>query len=135
MRSDRVVVLAPLLDDDGGLLQAVEDFAVQAFITQFAIEGLAVAVLPRAARFDVKRGCSEPREPVAYNLRRHLRPLSDRMCSGTPRPSIASAIVSMTPKLLMRHATRIARHSRVNSSIKVISRTLRPSWVCTSTKS
>ena len=29
MRSDRVVVLAPLLDDDGGLLQAVEDLTVR----------------------------------------------------------------------------------------------------------
>src|SRR5664279_150022 len=41
------------------------------------------------------------------------RPLSERMCSGTPRMSITSAIVSRTPRLLIRRATRIARHSRV----------------------
>jgi hypothetical protein len=32
VRSDGVVVLAPSLDDDLRLLQAVEDFAVQQFI-------------------------------------------------------------------------------------------------------
>jgi hypothetical protein len=32
MRSDRVVVLSPLLDDDLRFLQAVEDFAVQQLI-------------------------------------------------------------------------------------------------------
>jgi len=32
VRSDRVVVLAALLDDDLRLLQAVEDFTVQQFI-------------------------------------------------------------------------------------------------------
>ena len=73
MRSDRVVVLAPLLDDDSGLLQAVEDLPVQAFIAQLAVEGLAVAVLPRTTWFDVKRGCSKTRKPAAHDLRRHLR--------------------------------------------------------------
>jgi UDPglucose 6-dehydrogenase len=43
--------------------------------------------------------------------------------------------VSSTPKLLIRRATLMARHSRVNSSIRVISRSLRPSWVWASTKS
>ena len=62
-------------------------------------------------------------------------PLSDRMCSGTPRMSMTSAMLSRTPKLLMRRATLMARHSRVNSSIRVISRSLRPSWVWASTKS
>ena len=34
------------------------------------------------------------------------------------RMSITSANVSMTPRLLMRRATRMARHSRVYSSIR-----------------
>src|SRR5271155_4319837 len=34
MRPDRVVLIAPLLDDDGGFLQAVEDFSVEAFVAQ-----------------------------------------------------------------------------------------------------
>jgi hypothetical protein len=32
MRSDGVVVVAPLLDDDLGFLEAVEDFAVEQLI-------------------------------------------------------------------------------------------------------
>ena len=72
MRSDRIVVMAPLLDDDDSFLQAVEDFTVQAFVAQFPIEGLAVAVLPRAAWLDVERLCSELCKPAAYDLGRHL---------------------------------------------------------------
>ena len=49
------------------------------------------------------------------------------------QPLLAS--VSMTPMALIRRATRIARHLRVNSSIRVISRRRRPSWVAASTKS
>jgi hypothetical protein len=73
MRSDRVVVLAPLLDDDGGLLQAVEDFAVEAFVAELAVEGLAVAILPWAAGSYVERLRPQRCEPVAYDLCRHLR--------------------------------------------------------------
>ena len=73
MRSDRVVLFAPLLDDDCGLLQAVEEFTVQAFVAQFAVEGLAVAVFPWAAGRNIERLCSELCEPAAYNLGRHLR--------------------------------------------------------------
>ena len=39
-------MLAPLLDDDGGLLQAAKDFAVQALVAQLAVERIAVAVFP-----------------------------------------------------------------------------------------
>jgi hypothetical protein len=46
--SDHVVVIAPLLNNDLGFLQAVEDFVVEVLVTPFAIEGLAIAVLPRA---------------------------------------------------------------------------------------
>ena len=38
MRSDRVVVLPPFLDDDLCFLQAVEDFAVQQLIAQFCCD-------------------------------------------------------------------------------------------------
>ena len=135
VRSDRVVVLAPLLDDDGGLLQAVEDFPVEAFVAQLAVEGLAVAILPGTAGLDVERLCSELCEPAAHDLGGHLRTVVRPDMLRHASVSITSAIVSMTPKLLIRRATLIARHSRVNSSIKVISRSLRPSWVCASTKS
>lgn len=52
--------------------------------------------------------------------------LSDLLCSGIPLVSLTSAIVSMPPKLLMRRATLIARHSRVRSSVKVACRSFRP---------
>ena len=73
MRSDRVVVLAPLLEDDGSLLQTEEYFAVQAFIAQFPVEGLAVAILPWAAGSYVERLRSQLCKPAAHNLCRHLR--------------------------------------------------------------
>ena len=38
MRSDRVVVLAPLLDDDLCFLEAVEDFAVEQLIAEFCCD-------------------------------------------------------------------------------------------------
>ena len=46
VRPSRVVVDAPLFDDHLGFLKAVEDLAIEAFIPELAVEGLAVAVLP-----------------------------------------------------------------------------------------
>ncbi len=46
MRSLCIVVDARLLDDDLGFPKAVEDLAVQEFVPELAIEGLAVTVLP-----------------------------------------------------------------------------------------
>ncbi len=46
MRSLCIVMDAPLLDDDLGFPKAVEDLAVQEFVPELAVEGLAVAVLP-----------------------------------------------------------------------------------------
>ena len=42
----RVVVPSPLLNDDPGFIEAVEDFSVQELITEPGIEALAVPVLP-----------------------------------------------------------------------------------------
>jgi len=44
-----VVVDAPLLDRNARLTQAVEQLAVQELFTEFALEALAVTVLPRTA--------------------------------------------------------------------------------------
>ena len=60
MRSDRVVVLAPMLDNNGGFLQAVEDLPIEQFIAQFSAKRLAVAVLPGTTGFDVKCLRSNP---------------------------------------------------------------------------
>src|SRR5271169_2580512 len=73
MRPDRVVLIAPLLDDDGGFLQAVEDFSVEAFVAQLAIKRFTVAVLPRTSGFDVERLGAKCCEPAAHDLCSHLR--------------------------------------------------------------
>ena len=46
MWPSRVVVDAPLLDDNLGFPEAVEDLAIQQFVPELAVEGLAVAILP-----------------------------------------------------------------------------------------
>ena len=48
-----VVVATPALDDDLGLLERVEDFAIEELVAELRVEALDVAVLPRAARGDV----------------------------------------------------------------------------------
>lgn len=55
MWSDGVVVPAPTLDDDLGFSRGVEDLAVELFVAQAGIEALHIAVLPRTARFDIRR--------------------------------------------------------------------------------
>ena len=44
---DSVVVYAPLLDQDFGLPQALEDFAVEPFIPEPDVKAFAAAVFPR----------------------------------------------------------------------------------------
>ena len=73
MRSNGVVVVAPLADDDLGFFQAVEDLAVQQLIAQLAVEAFAVTVLSGASRFDVEGLRAHACQPLAYDLRRHLR--------------------------------------------------------------
>ena len=66
------------------------------------------------------------------SLAMNAGPLSERMYSGIP---FTSASVSSTSALPRRRATRIARHSRVYSSISVSSRSVLPSCVRALTKS
>jgi hypothetical protein len=47
--SDRIVKPSPLFDEDNGLVQREEDFAVQKLVRQLAVEALVVAVLPWTA--------------------------------------------------------------------------------------
>ena len=46
MWPDRIVVAPPLLDQHFGLLQRVEDLAVEQLVPELAVEALVVAVLP-----------------------------------------------------------------------------------------
>lgn len=51
MRPERIVVLQPpFFNQRLGLLQGIEDLAVEPFIPEFTIEALVVAVFPRTAR-------------------------------------------------------------------------------------
>jgi len=72
---DMVVVVAPSLDQNDGLLQVVEDLPVQELVTEFAIEGFAVAVLPGAARFDVGGLHPDMAQPLAQLPGHKLRPV------------------------------------------------------------
>ena len=82
MWADRVVVAAPLLDDDLGFAEGEEDLPVQEFVSEARIEALAVAVrpaidsldrllnglTPRRAGLDVGGRCSDRRNPVPGGL-------------------------------------------------------------------
>ena len=63
----------PVFDHDLCLLQCVEDFSVEQFIAQFAVEALAIAVLPRTSGFDVSRPGSDGRYPLAKSQGDELR--------------------------------------------------------------
>jgi ribosomal protein L12E/L44/L45/RPP1/RPP2 len=47
----------PLLDDDLRFLQEIEDVSIEEFISEACVEAFAVAVLPRASRFDAGGLC------------------------------------------------------------------------------
>ena len=75
MRPYGVVVASPGFDDDLGLLQCVEDFAVEQLIAQFAIEAFVIAVLPRASRFDVRGLGTNRGDPFPKGKGNELRPV------------------------------------------------------------
>lgn len=60
-----VVVLTPAFDDDARLRKAVEDLAVQEFVSKLGVEALAVPVLLRAARLNECGPGADRRDPLA----------------------------------------------------------------------
>src|SRR5579863_6972335 len=72
MRPNRVVVHSPLLDHHLGLLQRIEDLALQAFILQLAVEALTVSVLPGTTGLDVQRLRAHRRQPLPQFSRNEL---------------------------------------------------------------
>ena len=66
MRPDGIVVASPVLDQHLRLAERREDLAVQELISELRVQALAVAVLPRASRFDVERLDADPTEPASY---------------------------------------------------------------------
>ena len=73
MGSDGVVVVAPLLNEYLDFLEAAEDFAVEQFVPQLAVEAFAIAVLPGTARRDVKRLHPNPGQPFLDGYGNKLR--------------------------------------------------------------
>lgn len=55
MRPLVVVEVTPALDDDLRFARILEPLAVEALVSQLAVEALDVAVLPRTARCDERR--------------------------------------------------------------------------------
>ena len=68
MRPDSVVLATPSFDEDFGLLQGVEDLAVEELVPQVGIEAFNVAVFPRAARGDVGGLGTRRRDPRLHRL-------------------------------------------------------------------
>jgi hypothetical protein len=64
MRADLVVMTPPIFDDDPGLLQGIEDLAIEQFIPKLRVEALAIAILPGAAGFDVGGLGPNSRDPI-----------------------------------------------------------------------
>jgi len=54
----------PIFDHGLGLLQCVEDLAVEQFIAQLAVDALAVAILPWTSRLDVSGLNSDGGDPI-----------------------------------------------------------------------
>lgn len=75
MRPHGVVVTSPVFDDDLCLLERVEDFTVEQFVTELRIEALAIAVFPRTARHDVGGLGTHRRDPFPQCLGDELRPV------------------------------------------------------------
>lgn len=67
-----IVAAAPALDQHPGFLEAIEDLAVEALVSELADEAFIVPVLPRTAGFDLERLQINLQEPVPDRLRRKL---------------------------------------------------------------
>jgi len=124
---DGVVVPPPALDDDLRLPQRVEDFPVEQLVAQASVEALDEAVLPWAASFNVGGPCTDGSDPVLHGFGDELGSVvgADVFRDATQDEEID--IRSITSMDLSLRATRIARHSWVNSSMMLSMRILRPS--------
>ncbi len=68
-----VVVLAVRVGVGSGVSHVLEFFHVQKFVPEAAVEAFGVAVLPRAARFNVKRLDAQRGQPLLNRLGDKLR--------------------------------------------------------------
>ena len=72
MGPDGVVVASPLFDEDFDLVDGVENFAVEQFVAQAAVEAFDASVLPRASRRDERGLRTDGGDPVTNGLRHEL---------------------------------------------------------------
>src|SRR5437867_8448904 len=82
MRPDCVVVAPPALDDDSGLSERVEDFAVEQLVAKTRVEALDVAVFPRTAPLDVSGLGAGHRDPFLHGLGHEFRSVVGADVSG-----------------------------------------------------
>ena len=75
MRPDRVEVVPPALDNDLGLAQGVEDFAIEQFIAQAGIKALDIAIFPGATWYDGGGLCADRCDPILHSLGHKLWPI------------------------------------------------------------
>ena len=84
MRPVVIVIHSPSIHNVPRFSQAQEQLAVEALISQFAVEALHVAVFPRAARLDEQCLDLLTRQPLFDGLRGKLRPV---VAANTLRPA------------------------------------------------
>ena len=131
----RVVVQTPALDDDPRLCEAVEDLTVEQFVAELGIEALAVSVLPRTARLDERGLGPHSGDPFSHRLGNELGTIvGTNMARHAAQDEEVRQDVNDIVDLSFR-SMRIARHSRVNSSMTFSMRNFLPLWVRSSTKS
>lgn len=66
-------MLPPAFDHNLCFLQCVEDFSVEQFVSQLAVEAFAISVFPRAPGFDVGGPGPNGRDPMSKGNRDELR--------------------------------------------------------------
>ena len=72
MRANGVVVMSPCFDHDLGLLERVEDLAVEQLIAELSVEAIVVAVLTGAAWLDAGGPRPDGSDPVSERLGHEL---------------------------------------------------------------
>jgi hypothetical protein len=75
-------VAPPALDDDSGLSERVEDFAVEQLVAKARVEALDVTVLPRTAPLDVSGVGADRSDPFLHGLGHELRSVVGADVSG-----------------------------------------------------
>ena len=73
VQPDRVVVLAPLLENNLSFPKAKEVLAVEQLIAQLSVGAFSICILPGATGRDIEGLGTDAFQPLAHNLGCHLR--------------------------------------------------------------